>query len=52
MKAGNNSSSLSHSAPSSQPSTRDDFPEEESTEESDTYYDQNVTHDQDKKVML
>ncbi|KAK1387409.1 Kinesin motor domain-containing protein [Heracleum sosnowskyi] len=51
MKAGNNSRSLSHSAPSSRPSMGDDFPEtEDSAEESDTYHDQSITHDQDRKL--
>ncbi|KAL8157876.1 kinesin-like protein KIN-12C isoform X2 [Apium graveolens] len=51
MKAGNNSSSLPHLAPGSQPSMRDDIPEmEESKEESDTYHDQNDTHDQYRKL--
>ncbi|WOH15809.1 hypothetical protein DCAR_0935355 [Daucus carota subsp. sativus] len=51
MKAGSNPRPLSHSAPSSQTSMREDFPEtEDSAGESDTYHDQNMTHDQDRKL--
>ncbi|KAL6568124.1 hypothetical protein OROHE_003808 [Orobanche hederae] len=50
MKAGDSLGSLSHSAPSSQPSMSDYFPEmEDSTWESDINHGQNIKYDQDRK---
>ncbi|KAL6568110.1 Kinesin-like protein KIN-12C [Orobanche hederae] len=50
MKAGDSLGSLSHSAPSSQPSMSDYFPEmEDSTWESDTNHGQNIKYYQDRK---